>query len=231
MWQITACDAGSSYAWARVIPGRNAGERADFLTEVLVPAIALAGGSLGVCHGSGNHVPKGLRSSLARAKDGSCPNQAGARGGQRGSWSGCRARSSPSTGGWSSAAGTSRGPANSRRLLMGFYASITRSGPRVPDPAHPDGGVLGRGRSRIRQGGPTCQQYSETRHTGPTRRGPGGNAQAGLAGPPSPGRSAGPWGLRIMRALGESPARSVGRAYPSERPVAQRAEPGRPRAR
>ncbi len=46
MWQITACDAGSSYAWARVIPARNAKESALFLTEVLVPAFAQAGWKL-----------------------------------------------------------------------------------------------------------------------------------------------------------------------------------------
>jgi len=46
MWQITACDAASSYAWAKVIPARNAVEAARFLAEVLVPQFAKAGWKL-----------------------------------------------------------------------------------------------------------------------------------------------------------------------------------------
>lgn len=46
MWQITACDAASSSAWARVIPVRTAKEAARFLTEVLAPEFARAGWKL-----------------------------------------------------------------------------------------------------------------------------------------------------------------------------------------
>jgi len=35
--------AASSYAWAKVIPARNAEEAAQFLTEVLVPEFARVG--------------------------------------------------------------------------------------------------------------------------------------------------------------------------------------------
>ena len=46
MWQITACDAASSYAWAKVVPARTAGEAAWFLTAVLIPEFVQAGWKL-----------------------------------------------------------------------------------------------------------------------------------------------------------------------------------------
>jgi len=46
VWQITACDAASSYGVARILPELSAAAVAQFLQDVLVPAVARAGWSL-----------------------------------------------------------------------------------------------------------------------------------------------------------------------------------------
>jgi len=46
VWQITACDAASSYGWARIIPACNSQEAARFLEEVVAPECAKAGWKL-----------------------------------------------------------------------------------------------------------------------------------------------------------------------------------------
>jgi len=43
VWQITACDAASSYGVARILPELSASAVAQFLRDVLVPAVARAG--------------------------------------------------------------------------------------------------------------------------------------------------------------------------------------------
>ena len=43
VWQITACDAASSYGVARILPELSAGAVAKFLRDVLVPAVGRAG--------------------------------------------------------------------------------------------------------------------------------------------------------------------------------------------
>ena len=43
LWQITACDAASSYAMARIVAANNATEAAAFLREVVVPELNKAG--------------------------------------------------------------------------------------------------------------------------------------------------------------------------------------------
>jgi transposase InsO family protein len=43
VWQVTACDAASSYATARILPALNARTTAAFLREVLVPLYRRAG--------------------------------------------------------------------------------------------------------------------------------------------------------------------------------------------
>lgn len=43
VWQLTACDAASSYASARIVPAATARETARFLREVLVPEYQQAG--------------------------------------------------------------------------------------------------------------------------------------------------------------------------------------------
>lgn len=43
VWQLTACDAASSYAVARIVPAATAAETARFLREVLVPHYEEAG--------------------------------------------------------------------------------------------------------------------------------------------------------------------------------------------
>jgi len=46
LWQITACDAASSYAMARIVAANNATEAAAFLREVVVPELDKAGWKL-----------------------------------------------------------------------------------------------------------------------------------------------------------------------------------------
>jgi len=46
VWQITACDAASSYGLARILPALSAAAVAHFLRDVLVPAVERAGWSL-----------------------------------------------------------------------------------------------------------------------------------------------------------------------------------------
>ena len=46
VWQITACDAASSYGWARIIPACDSREAARFLREVVAPECARAGWKL-----------------------------------------------------------------------------------------------------------------------------------------------------------------------------------------
>jgi transposase InsO family protein len=46
VWQITACDAASSYGVARILPELSAAAVAQFLRDVLVPAVARAGWTL-----------------------------------------------------------------------------------------------------------------------------------------------------------------------------------------
>ena len=43
LWQLTACDAASSYAMAKVVPVSNAAEAATFLRDVVVPEVEKAG--------------------------------------------------------------------------------------------------------------------------------------------------------------------------------------------
>ena len=43
IWQLTTCDAASSYGVARIVPAANAAETARFLREVLVPLYQEAG--------------------------------------------------------------------------------------------------------------------------------------------------------------------------------------------
>ncbi len=46
LWQITACDAASSYAMAKVVSANNATEAASFLRDVVVPVVEKAGWKL-----------------------------------------------------------------------------------------------------------------------------------------------------------------------------------------
>jgi len=46
MWQLTACDAASSYAMAKVVPANNATEAATFLRDVVAPELEKAGWKL-----------------------------------------------------------------------------------------------------------------------------------------------------------------------------------------
>jgi len=46
LWQLTACDAASSYAMAKVVPANNATEAGVFLREVVVPQVEKAGWTL-----------------------------------------------------------------------------------------------------------------------------------------------------------------------------------------
>jgi len=46
LWQLTACDAASSYAMAKVVPANNAREAASFLTEVVAVEVKKAGWTL-----------------------------------------------------------------------------------------------------------------------------------------------------------------------------------------
>jgi len=46
LWQITACDAASSYAMARIVAANNAAEAAAFLREVVEPEVTKAGWKL-----------------------------------------------------------------------------------------------------------------------------------------------------------------------------------------
>ena len=46
LWQLTACDAASSYAMARVVSANNAAEAAAFLRDVVVPEVEKAGWKL-----------------------------------------------------------------------------------------------------------------------------------------------------------------------------------------
>jgi transposase InsO family protein len=46
VWQITACDAASSYGVARILPALSAAAVAQFLRDVLVPAVERAGWTL-----------------------------------------------------------------------------------------------------------------------------------------------------------------------------------------
>jgi len=46
LWQLTACDAASSYAMAKVIPANNAREAASFLNNVVVEELRKAGWKL-----------------------------------------------------------------------------------------------------------------------------------------------------------------------------------------
>ena len=46
LWQLTACDAASSYAMAKVVPANNAKEAALFLRDVVVPEVEKAGWKL-----------------------------------------------------------------------------------------------------------------------------------------------------------------------------------------
>jgi len=43
LWQLTACDAASSFAMAKVIPANNAKEAASFLRDVVVVEVDKAG--------------------------------------------------------------------------------------------------------------------------------------------------------------------------------------------
>jgi len=46
LWQLTACDAASSYAMAKVVPANNAKEAASFLKDVVAPEVEKAGWKL-----------------------------------------------------------------------------------------------------------------------------------------------------------------------------------------
>ena len=46
VWQLTACDAACSFAFARIVPWPTAKAAADFLRQVLVPAYRSAGWNL-----------------------------------------------------------------------------------------------------------------------------------------------------------------------------------------
>ena len=46
MWQLTACDAASSYGMAKVVPANNATEAATFLRDVVAPELEKAGWKL-----------------------------------------------------------------------------------------------------------------------------------------------------------------------------------------
>jgi len=46
LWQLTACDAASSYAMAKVMPANNAKEAASFLKDVVAPEVEKAGWKL-----------------------------------------------------------------------------------------------------------------------------------------------------------------------------------------
>ena len=46
MWQLTACDAASSYGMAKVVSANNAAEAATFLRDVVVPEVEKAGWKL-----------------------------------------------------------------------------------------------------------------------------------------------------------------------------------------
>jgi len=46
LWQLTACDAASSYAMAKVVPANDAKEAASFLKDVVVPEVEKAGWKL-----------------------------------------------------------------------------------------------------------------------------------------------------------------------------------------
>jgi len=46
LWQLTACDAASSYAMAKVVPANNAREAASFLSEVVAVEVNKAGWKL-----------------------------------------------------------------------------------------------------------------------------------------------------------------------------------------
>ena len=43
LWQLTACDAASSYAMAKVVSAINAKQAASFLRDVVVPEVEKAG--------------------------------------------------------------------------------------------------------------------------------------------------------------------------------------------
>src|SRR5437870_2920272 len=61
VWQITACDAASSYGVARILPALAAAAVAHFLHEVLVPVVRRAGWTLRrVLTGGGGEVKAGF---------------------------------------------------------------------------------------------------------------------------------------------------------------------------
>ncbi len=127
LWQITACDPASSYAWAKAIPARNAVEAARFLARVLVPQFAKAGWKLRrVLTDRGSK----LEGEFERAcRDlGVTPSRTRPRHAWTNGFVERLQRSSTSPGGWCSDEGVSPARASSRRPWRGSHGSQVRSG-------------------------------------------------------------------------------------------------------
>jgi len=66
MWQLTACDAASSYAMAKVVPANNATEAATFLCDVVVRELEKAGWKLWRVLTDGGSEFKGAFAEMCR---------------------------------------------------------------------------------------------------------------------------------------------------------------------
>ncbi len=132
VWQITACDAATSYGLASPLPAHDAAAAATFLREVVVPPYQRAGWPVRrVLTDGGPEFQGRLRWPAASSASGTrAPNRATP--GPTASSNACRAPFSRSTGGWCSVAATSRrarpcnGPSVSRpvRPFHGYMNSM-----------------------------------------------------------------------------------------------------------
>jgi hypothetical protein len=112
VWQITACDAASSYGVAALLPTHTAAEAATFLRDVLVPLFRRAGWPLRRVLTDGGPEFNGAFDGPVGSSACATPAPSRAMPGPTDSSSACRARSSKSTG--ASPSGVATSPAARR---------------------------------------------------------------------------------------------------------------------
>jgi len=130
VWQITACDAASSFGTARILPALDAKFTAWFLTEVLVPLYRQAGHPIQrVLVDGGSEFKSHFRLACKRLGIRRTKQRSRATPGPTGSSSGCRVPSSTSTGGSPSGDATSPAGASSPGASRRSSTSTTTSDP------------------------------------------------------------------------------------------------------